>query len=269
MLGIKDEEFIRLKNYIHENYGINLEHKKTLVEGRLGYLLSEKGYESFQDYLNFLFTDKSGQEMTTLLNRLTTNHTFFMREEEHFRFLKERILPDVTRNCRSKDLRIWSAGCSTGEEPYTLAMILKDYFGLQKHEWDSKILATDISARALDAAEKAVYNADELEKVPDSWKKNYFKKLEDDNYIVREEMRSEVIFRVFNLMNDFPFRKKFHVIFCRNVMIYFDNETKSQLVNKFHEWLESGGYLIIGHSESLARNDHGFRYIIPAVYRKE
>lgn len=268
MINIKEKEFKELTEFMKYNYGINLTQKKSLIEGRLSNILIEKGFYNFSEYLKYVFADPSKKEITTLINKLTTNHTYFMREEGHFHYLKDKVLPYLVGTIKERDLRIWSAGCSSGEEPYTLAMLLSDYFGGEKAAWDSKILATDISTRALQAAEKGIYLSESMQDVPNFWKAKYFSKVDAAQYRVKDEIRNEVIFRSFNLMDSFPFKKKFHAIFCRNVMIYFDNKTKMELVNKFYEFTEPGGYLFIGHSESINKEETKYKYIMPAVYRK-
>lgn len=238
--------------------------------GRLQHVLAEKQIGSFSKYFDYVTSDNTGNAVATLVNRLTTNHTFFLREAEHFDYFKNHVLP-ILSTCQapSKDLRIWSAGCSTGEEPYTLAMIVSDYFGIEKGGWDAQILATDISSGVLEKAIAGVYHVDQIANVPVNWKNKYFKPVDRERMAVVERIKSEVIFRRFNLMNaHFPFKKKFHVIFCRNVMIYFDVETRQRLVEKFYEHTEPGGYLFIGHSESLNRKQTKYDYIMPAVYRK-
>lgn len=269
MLAINDAEFTRLTHFIKDNYGINLTQKKILVEGRLSNIVLEKGFQTFSDYLNFVFNDKSGEEIVILINRLTTNHTFFMRESKHFDYFRDTVLPFLSQTVRERDLRVWSAGCSTGEEPYTLEILMHEFFKGEHSSWNTEILATDISRRALAIAEKGIYTQDAVKDIPSMWKMSYFQKIDAENFKVKEEIRNDVIFRTFNLMEErFPFRKKFHTIFCRNVMIYFDQPTKAALVQKFYDALESGGYLFIGHSESIDRDASSFRYIMPAVYRK-
>lgn len=271
MINITNEEFKQLAAYIKTNYGINLkEEKRTLVTGRLQHVLVQHGFSDFSEYYNYIISDKTGEAITTLINKITTNHTFFMREADHFHYFRDQILPFLENKVRDKDLRIWSAGCSSGEEPYTLAMILDEYFGKEKVLWDSKILATDISSRVLSEASNGVYQNEEINTLPASWKLAYFKRFDQEKSIIVDKIKNEVIYRKFNLMEEaFPFKRKFHVIFCRNVMIYFDMKTKQELVNKFYQHLEYGGYLFIGHSESISREDTKFRYISPAIYRKE
>ena len=270
-MNISEKEFRQLANYIKANYGIHLkDEKQTLVIGRLSNVLAEKNFTSFAEYFNYILADKTGEAVITLIDKITTNHTFFMREVDHFNYLKEKVLPQLARDSKTKDLRIWSAGCSSGEEPYTLAMIIDEFFGMDKKWWDTKILATDISSKVLDIALEGIYSDDRIATIPAFWKLNYFEKLKDERSVLIPKIRNEVIYRKFNLMDkNFPFKKKFHVIFCRNVMIYFDNQTKIDLVKKFYDLMEPGGYLFIGHSESLNRNETEYKYILPSVYRKE
>ncbi|WP_026885195.1 CheR family methyltransferase [Clostridium beijerinckii] len=271
MIAITEKEFAQLSNYIKENYGINLrEEKKMLVIGRLHNVLAENNIEDFSQYYRYVVSDKTGKAVSTLLNKITTNHTYFMREKSHFDYLKEKVLPYLINSIRDKDLRIWSAGCSSGEEAYTIAMILNEFFKQEKLWWDKKILATDISEKVLCIAKSGVYHKEQIAPLPEAWKKIYLKKYDEENLVFLDNIRDEIIYRKFNLMEEvFPFKKKFHVIFCRNVMIYFDNKTKNELIRKFYNGMEYGGYLFIGHSESLSGDTAGFKYIMPSVYRKE
>jgi chemotaxis protein methyltransferase CheR len=270
MIHISRKEYKQLADFIKMNYGINLGTKKqALVVGRLHNVLLQKGCNSFSEYYDYITSDKTGSAITTLLNRITTNHTFFMREPDHFDYFKDNVLPYLEKAEKSKDLRIWSAGCSTGEEPYVLAMILDEYFGENKKYWDTRILATDISSQVLKQAMKGEYSNEEISNLPLNWRRRYTVKVDNEKSLLADTICHDVIFRKLNLMEEiFPFKHKFQVIFCRNVMIYFDNDTRNQLVNKFYNLLETGGYLFIGHSESLNREKTPFKYVIPAVFRK-
>ena len=270
MLSIDQNNFIRLTEFLKKNYGINLTKKKNLIEGRLSNHITDLGFDNFNDYLDMAFADKTGAEMTSLLNKLTTNHTYFMREWKSLEFYRDVVLPAVESSSSASDLRVWSAGCSSGEEPYMIAMINRDYFSKCSARWDTRVLATDISASVLEKARRGMYDEESLGTVPALWKMNYFKNMGKGKFQVTDEMRNEVIFRSFNLMEKvYPFKKKFHAIFCRNVMIYFDAPTKIELVRRFYENLETGGYLIIGQSESINRESSDFRYIMPSIYCKE
>ncbi len=270
MIEISDNEVLRLAEYMKTNYGINLEKKATLVKSRLAHALEQKNVSSLTEYMQMAMKDASGAEMSFLITKLTTNYTYFMREEQHFRYLKDTILPNLEKTVKDRDLRIWSAACSSGEEPYTIAMVIDEYFGGRKAGWDCKVLATDISQKVLAEAVQGKYPAESLQNIPQSWISRYFVKLDEETYRVNEAIRKEVIYRYFNLMTpSFPFKKKFHVIFCRNVMIYFDKETKLALMNKYYDFLEIGGHLIIGVSEPMGKFDNRFTSVMPSVYRKD
>jgi chemotaxis protein methyltransferase CheR len=270
LLTIDEKEFLRLTDFLKHNFGINLTAKKNLIEGRLSNYILERGYNSFSEYIEVVFNDKTDSELTNLLNKLTTNHTFFMREWKSIEFYRDIILPQISASSRDKDLRVWSAGCSSGEEPYTLAMLNIDFFSNSGVKWDTSILATDISVKSLEKAELGIYDTSAVATLLPMWRLKYFKLFDSERMQITGDVRNEVIFRSFNLMqNSFPFRRKFHTIFCRNVMIYFDAPTKVDLVNKFYDCVEPGGYLIIGQSESINRDLTKFKYIMPSIYRKE
>ncbi len=269
ILRIGDEDFRVLTGYLRQNFGIDLSRKRELIEGRLNNYILHKGYSDFSSYLELLFSDKTGAEMSNVINHLTTNYSFFMREFESMRFFKEEILPKLKSCMKDRDLRVWSAGCSTGEEPYTLAMLLDEFLGRARGLWDKKVLATDISEKVLVKAACGVYDSAALEQVPSQWKNQYFEELPDNNWKVKPKIRSEVVFRRFNLIDKtFPFKKKFHVIFCRNVMIYFNAQTKQALIDRFYHATEPGGYLIIGQSESIDRSRISYRFVRPSIFVK-
>ncbi len=264
---ISDEDFRRLTSFIKSEYGITLQEKRQLVTSRLSSLLTEQGYSSFSQFVTQLLKEKDPQKIEQVLNRLTTNYTFFMRETEHFDFFSKVILPELVRKYQSKrSIAIWSAGCSSGEEPYNLSMYIKDYLGMQANQWDTRILATDISQKALATAKKGVYEVPNT--VPDAWRKKYFKKIEGSRYAVSPEIRNNVIFQTFNLMDPIKFRTKFDVIFCRNVMIYFDQPTKDALVRRFYDATVPGGYLMISHSENLSK-DAPYVTVAPSTFQKK
>ena len=268
LIKITDGEFDRLVKHMYNNYGITLAKKRVLIEGRLNSVIREKGFNSFTDYLNVVFNDKTGKEITVLINKLTTNHTYFMREKEHFDYLKNTLLPDIEKNSAVKQINIWSAGCSSGEEPYTIAMVVDDYFGSKKPLWNIRITATDISMNVLSKAKQGIYPAEKVNSLPQTWVKKYFEKIDKENYRVISRLRNEISYETFNLMNPIPASKKYDVIFCRNVMIYFDLETKTALANRFYDATKKDGYLFIGHAESLQRDKVKYKYVRPAIYRK-
>lgn len=268
MLKLTDVEFSEFVQYMHKNYGIDLSKKRVLIEGRLSNLLERKGINSFGQYLDSIKRNNK-DEITTLINRLTTNYTYFYREENHFKYLKEVILPYEEKNNRTKILNIWSAGCSSGEEPYTLAMVLDDYFKFSGKQWSIQINATDISENVLSKARDGIYPEDGIKNLPESYKKRYFGKTKDGKYQVLPEIKKYVTFKVFNLMSPLIARNRYDVIFCRNVMIYFNAETKEEIINKLYEATRPGGYLMIGHAETIQRDKSKYLYVNPAIYKKE
>ena len=269
MIQIGDKEFATLVDYMRSNFGINLIKKRTLIESRLNNYLTADGFDNYKTFLKHMFEDKTGKVLSEVLNRLTTNYSYFMREWDHFALFTDRVLPELASSVKDKDLRIWSAGCSTGQEPYTLAMLTSDYFADQRTNWDAQVLATDISQKALEAAVRGRFDSESLKNVPASWKLSYFTKFSEDQWEVSPAIKKEVIFRRFNLIEQrFPFKKKFHVIFCRNVMIYFNEQTKRELVEKFYEATADGGYLFVGQSETLDKTKIQYKSIIPSVYKK-
>ena len=268
MLKLTDDDFLRLVEFIKTNYGINLEKKRVLIEGRLTGIVSSSGFDNFTDYINYALSDSSGKETIRLVNKLTTNHTFFMREPEHFKFLESTVLPYIESSVKDRDARIWCAASSTGQEPYTIAMTIDEYFGGRKDGWDTTILATDLDTDVLRTAKAGVYSKEMLEGLPSKWVDKYFQRIDGENYQVIDRIRSEVVFKKFNLMDPIVCKKPFDLISCRNVMIYFDADTKNALIERFYDVTNKGGYLFIGHAENVSR-DTRYSYIKPAIYRRE
>ncbi len=267
---LTDDEFRRIAGYMKENYGIDLSQKKVIINGRLENYVRSGGWKNYHEYMNAVESDKTGMQERMLVNFLTTNYTYFMREFEHFDFFRSEVLPWLKqKEAARKDLRIWCGAASSGEEPYMIAMVLAEFFGMEKSQWDTKVLATDISTKVLQKALAGVYTAEQLKSVPPQWKKRFFRSVAGGTqYQVTPELKQEVIFRQFNLMDPFPFRKKMHTIFLRNVMIYFDEKTKRELVQKVYDTLEPGGYFFIGTTETIDRNSTPFQIIQPSIFRK-
>lgn len=267
MIQLTDNEFHEISTFMKINYGIDLMKKRQLIESRMYSVLLKKGFKNYTDYFN-LIKSKNEDEISMLLNKLTTNHTYFLREMHHFDFLKDTFLPNQEKTNFEKNIRIWSAGCSSGEEAYTTIMTIKDYFGMKQNLWDYRILATDISTKVLETAKNPTYFKENLKDVPPDWMGKYFVKKADETYSLQADVLNQVIFKTFNLMDKMVNQKPFDLIFCRNVMIYFDNETKNKLVNKFYDLLKPQGYLFIGHSETIKHGDSNFKYIQPSIYQK-
>jgi chemotaxis protein methyltransferase CheR len=267
---LTDQDFVRLWQYIQKNYGINLSKKKQLISSRLTNWLMQEGYTSFHDYTELILGGKDQAAITAMLNRLTTNYTYFLREKEHFDFLEQVVLPELKKkHMKDRSLSIWSAGCSSGEEPYTISMYLREYFGADACRWDLRVLASDISQNILNSAMHPVYGTESIRKLPSAWQKKYFLPRPDGNYTIAPVIRDNVIFRTFNLMDTPHWKRPFDLIFCRNVMIYFDQPTKDALVKRFYDVTLPEGYLFIGHSEGLNKANCPYQYIMPAIYQKK
>lgn len=258
-------ELERIRAIVYERSGITLhEGKRQLVTARLHRRLRELGLSSYGDYLRALDRDTSGQELTTLLDAISTNFTSFFREPQHFAFLREQVFPELRQRGRP-DPRVWCAAAATGEEPYTLAMTFVDG-GFQP-----RILASDISTKALAAATRAVYPAERARTVPPIWLPRYFEKgrgTQEGQVRIVASLRERIEFRRLNLLEIQTLEHTFPVIFCRNVMIYFDIPTRQRVVSMLERHLEPGGSLFVSHSESLTGITHGLRWAAPAVYRK-
>lgn len=265
-----EEEFLRIFRFIKNRYGIDMERKKEIVQGRLENYISNHGFQTYSEYMNAVETDFTGKLEREMVDILTTNHTFFMREFEHFDYLRQVVLPELRKQeARRRDLCIWCGAASTGQEPYMLAMLMKDYFGLEHGLWDTKILATDVSTGVLKQAMEGIYTKEQIDCLPEQWKRRFLRPMgENDNFEITSEIKKEVIFRQFNLMDVFPFKRKMHIVFLRNVMIYFDKETKQQLIQKVYDVMEPGGYLFIGRTETIDRTQTPFQLIQPSIFRK-
>jgi len=273
---MKDREFLRLSAAVYDSVGIKMPPaKKTMLEGRLQKRLRALGFGSFEEYSDYLFS-KAGLdcELIHLIDVVTTNKTDFFREPAHFDFMVKSALPAILNNrgdTLRDPLKIWSAGCSTGEEPYTMAMVLSEFAG-GRPEFQAAITASDVCTQVLKTAKMAIYPEERTDPIPLIMKKKYLlRSREKAKCLVRiiPQLRSMVSFRRINFMDDdFGITEKMDIIFCRNVAIYFDKPTQQTLVRKFHRQLKPGGYLFIGHSETLSGLDVDFKAVASTVYRK-
>lgn len=273
LIPITDKEFKLISSLVYDTVGIHLTNQKRhLVVSRLQKLLNSEGFNTFEAYYDYIVADKSGKGLIDLVDFISTTHTFFNREKVHFEYVSQKALPEIVARLKkqnSRDLRIWCAAASTGEEPYMLAMLMHEFFGNEYEMWNSGVLATDISRRAMKSAKAGLYTENQIKLLPVQFKHKYFKYNSHGLWSVSKQLKRCITFRFFNLMNkNFPFKKPFHIIFCRNVMIYFDEPTRKALVRKLYQFTEPGGYLFIGHSESLGRGKSPYKYVMPAVYKK-
>ena len=266
-IALTAKEFDTIAGLAREVFGLELgKGKEQLVASRLGKLMRQLGFEAFRDYYQHMQRDRTGDALVGLIDALTTNHTSFFREPMHFDFLIQRVFAEKT----GAPMRIWSAASSTGEEPYTIALTAREHMGAQSPSLPH-ILATDISTRVLETARKGMYKEDRFEGGLEPWLKKHLLRGEGrwlGWYRMRPEILGMVEFQRLNLIEPLPDVGRFAVIFCRNVMMYFSRDTQEQLVNRLEACLEPGGYLFVGHSESLTGIRHPLQQVQPAVYRK-
>ncbi len=275
-LRISDKDFTRFASLIYEQCGIKMPpHKRSMLEARLRKRLRVLGLDSYEAYREYLFSsDGMVEELINMIDVVTTNKTDFFREPRHFDFMIEKALPALipaTGAGVDRPLRIWSAGCSSGEEPYTIAMFLDDFMW-QNRKIDFQILATDISTQVLDKARLGIYHHDKIEPVTDKFRKKYLLKSKNpDSPQVRivPFLREKMTFGRVNFMDDkYEVGEQKDIIFCRNVIIYFDRATQERFLERLCRCLRSGGYLFMGHSETLSGMPLPLRQLAPAVYQK-
>lgn len=269
---MRESEFDFIRKLVYERSRINLSpDKRELVSARLGKRLRAMRLTSVTDYCRILRGPDSEGELANLIDAISTNHTFFFRENSHFDFLRQTVIPEMKARAPKEKwprLHIWSAACSSGEEPYSIAITLAEALT----GWPWHIEATDISHRILDKARAGIYRDETVDRLPGMTIQTHFQRgfgPQDGNYRVKAPLRAQVTFRHLNLLEgEPPFNEPFHVIFCRNVMIYFDRPTQEELVNKLTKRLVPGGYLFVGHAESLTGIQHHLQTIKPAIYRR-
>ena len=265
--GMRPRDFERIRQMAYEFCGVDLEGKQVLVSARLGKKVRALGLPSFETYCEHVQQDTSGESFTAMIDALTTNHTSFFREPRHFDFVREVVLPELPAHSA---IKLWSAACSSGEEPYSMAFSLIDALGEAAFSRVS-ITATDISTRVLKKAQQGLYPAEVARALPAQTLRRCMLKgvgAYREQCLVKSEVRRMIEFRQLNLLGDCSPVGPFQVIFCRNVMIYFDRQTQQAVVNQLVSRLLPGGYLLIGHAESLNDIEHPLRYICSATYRK-
>lgn len=263
---ITDRELALISTLVYQHTGIRLgPEKKHLVELRLGKILRRDGIPSYEDYYRMVIADRSGLRLRELLDAITTNFTQFFREPQHFRFLKEEVIQELYRRGQ-RAISVWSAACATGEEPYSIAITLLE--SPLAHGWKKEVLASDISTQALARAKEGLYPEEALKGLEASIIRRYFSK-EGEGYRVKEAVKQLVTFMPFNLLTEPPWKERFDVVFCRNVMIYFDRETRKKVVGNLLKALKTGGYLVVGHVEGFFGEGSGLKLVRPSVYRKD
>ncbi len=266
---LSEAEFTRLRTLVHQTTGIALaDGKQELVYGRLSRRLRALGLQSFGEYCDMVEAGHP-EEMEALTNAITTNLTAFFREDHHFRQLTEQVLPEIqVQQAATRRLRVWSAGCSTGEEPYSIAMTLRESFA-PLAQWDARILATDIDSNVLARAARGEYSAEAAGKMPPARRTRWFTPTPGGGtFTAADELKSLIAFKQLNLLNDWPMRGPFDVIFCRNVVIYFDKDTQRKLFDRMAALQRPGAWLFIGHSENLFNVSQAYKLVGRTAYRR-
>jgi chemotaxis protein methyltransferase CheR len=270
---LEHSEYLRLSSYIMSQFGIKLPpHKKTLLQSRLQKRLKALNHNNFKEYVDYVFSSKGQQEeVWNMIDAVSTNKTDFFREPLHFEFLLDRGIREYLELSGKRSLHIWSAGCSSGEEPYTIAMIMKE-FSLNNPSFDFRIMATDISSSVLEHAVVGIYNAEKTEIIPMDYKKKYLLKGKNE-YVnkvrIGNELRTKIEFRKYNLLTeDYSELGRFDIIFCRNVMIYFERDVQQRLLRQFCRSLNTGGYLFLGHSESITGYKVPLKHLRPTIFQR-
>ena len=261
---LSDCEYNRLQNLIRISIGVVVKNR-ILLQSDLQQILLHGKFNSFTEYLNYLESNWTQQNLEELVSHVVVNHTYFYRESAHFEYFQNEILPSIKDK---RDIRIWCAGCSTGQEAYTLAMILMEFFGDQYSKHCAGVLATDISTNVILEAVGGVYTEEEGMMLPDELYKKYFVDYDERQMQIIDDVKRKVTFRIFNLVGEmYPFKKAFAVIFCRNVLMYFDPIVQKHVISKFYECTQNGGYLILGHIDPF--NCLQYQKISPSVFKKQ
>lgn len=262
------KEYLKYSDLIYNTLGIRLkEEKKDMVLSKVGKLMRENNIESYGEYYDFLMYNKGRAPWDRFIDEITIHKTDFFRENGHFEYISSNINSIIKNNPRiigNREIRVWSAASSTGEEPYTLGIVLKETL---PENINIKILATDVSNKVIKHALNGIYDKKIQMEINPLYLNKYFTR-QGDKYKICREIRETVTFRTFNLMSEFPFKNNFDMIFCRNVMIYFTPEVQENLIKKFHNVLTKGGLFFIGHSESLTGKQYTFKYLRPTIYIK-
>jgi chemotaxis protein methyltransferase CheR len=274
ILQMDKESFVRLSTYITEVYGIKLPPvKKAMLESRLGKKVKQLGMSSYKEFLDYIFSDQGKKtELLNVVDLVTTNKTDFLREPLHFQFLTDVLLPGYVHKAGLKNIKVWSAACSTGEEPYSLVMVLEE-FKKRNIGFDYSLAASDISIRAIQTAHRGIYTLDRIDTLPIEWKRMYFLTSKDRTrklIRVKPVFRSKISYKRINLVEEVYgiAHESMDIIFCRNVLIYFDKATQERVIQRLTACLRPGGILFLGHSESTMGMEVSLKQIKPTIYQR-
>ncbi|AEE15558.1 CheR family methyltransferase [Treponema brennaborense] len=272
---LSEAEFRKLASFIEKSVGIKMpEQKRLMMQSRLTSRLKALHLTSFKEYIEYVFSgkDTDNNEVIMMIDAMTTNLTEFFREAQHFDYMTNSVLPRFAQEGRSR-IKLWSAGCSTGQEPYTLSIVMSEFISRNPGKiTDFSVLATDVSTKVLNKAQTAIYPMEAIQNIPLDLKRQYFLKSKNPQTAevrLKPAIRNRVTFSRLNFMDDdFGFRDTMQIIFCRNVLIYFDKNTQEAVIKKFMQYLEPGGYLFLGHSETIFGMDLPLKTVAPTVFQR-
>ena len=266
MINLTEQEFHLIETFVRKNYGINLEKKSALVQARLSLDIERKGYSSFQEYYSKIVSDPTGPECQHMIDKISTNHTFFFREPASFDHMRNVVVPALIRG-GVKDIKVWSAAASTGQEIYTIAMLLDDMLSLHQ-DVTFHITGSDINQEVLNTARDAVYPDDELKHIPSIFHARYCNRNGDGTFAISPKLKKNVSLFKKNLALPFGVMSRYHMVFCRNVMIYFKNDTKQQMTSELHRVIYPGGFLYVGCTETVDSTKRLFQYVKTSVFAR-
>jgi chemotaxis protein methyltransferase CheR len=271
-VGLSDAEYERLADLVRKWMGVSLEERnRPMVASRVQKLLRSTGLSSVSAYCDLLERQGDPAAIGRFVDRITTHHTYFYRDADQFEAYRREYLPEILRRIESggnRDLRVWCAAASTGEEPYTLAIIAQEVLGNAAPQWKTGVLATDISVGVLEQARRGIFAVEPLARLPEAWQQRWFRPLDAERVQAVKALRDEVVFRRFNLLDPLPFKQPFHFIFCRNVLIYFNPAMRREVLSRLRDKLAPGGYLFLGSSESLVPQEYGLERARASVFRR-
>ncbi len=268
MITLDEKEFRRIVVFVRDRYGINLEKKFALVQARLSLDIERRGFGSFKDYFDKIFSDPKSIECQCMIDKLSTNHTFFFRETGCINHMRRTAIPEMLKD-GVNNFMIWCAASSSGQECYSVAMVLEDMLSLSPGRFSYSIMGSDINTQVLAAARAGVYPIAELEKIPSSYQKRFCRIRSDGFFEVSDELKRRMFWFRQNLMQPFTLSRTYHIIFCRNVMIYFAPEAKKKLIYSLNKVLRTGGYLYLGTTETADSHSELFTHVAPSILRRK
>lgn len=266
-MNISSDDFQKLVAFVRDNYGINLEAKKNLIEARLSFDMTQRGFSGFPSYVAYVLANPNSDECQHMMNRLSTNYSFFFRESDALTNLTSNVLPEFCAKAR-RHIRIWSAACSSGQEAYSIAMAIQRSIEALGHQIDYKIVGSDINTEVLEQAANGIYSIGELENIPKPYRR-FTQPYDNQHFVIKDDIKRLTSWKKQNLLEIRRPCEQYDIVFCRNVLIYFKPETRKELVKTLFDSVKIGGYLYTGATETIDLERKYFKFIAPSIYKKE